>query len=339
MAMLAKGLLITSFLSALTVAAAANDFTYGEYNCMGDVIRARGLEIKSLESKRRASWSYEGETGVSKWGEYSTTCITGEYQSPINFEGETFAIDKKPTLEWTNFTNKFDFFNNGHTVQLELKQSQPNLLTHEIDKRDYTVQQVHFHSPSEHHVDDKYQPFSDFPLEAHFVHVSADKKLNVIGLFFEIGPEDNPWIRQFVDLLPEKENTTTKIASLDMTSIITQISNARFFSYTGSLTTPPCTEGVLWLVAREPLKVSLAQLNKLTKVMPFNSRTTQANKSGKNATVTPAVSVTAPVSSPVPVSASAAAIATATSQKSVLVSKSTKASIVISFVTSLLIFV
>ncbi|ORY42184.1 carbonic anhydrase, partial [Rhizoclosmatium globosum] len=155
----------------------------------------------------------------------------------------------------------------------------PSLLSNQIDGLTYQVQQVHFHSPSEHHVDEKY-----YPLEAHFVHTSVDSKLNVIGLFFEIGPQDNPWIAQFVDTLPTSTTASTKLQGLDMSSIITAIAEADFFSYTGSLTTPPCTEGVLWLVARQPLKISQAQWDKLTKVMPFNSRTTQANKSGKNAT-------------------------------------------------------
>ncbi|ORY42182.1 carbonic anhydrase [Rhizoclosmatium globosum] len=272
-------------LASLSLAAPARESRRetSEYNCLADVIIARGIEMKELEVRlpfeRRASWSYEGETGVSHWGDFGTTCLTGKYQSPINFEGEELATEKKPNLEWSNYANKFEFLNNGHTVQLQLKQSSPSLLTHEIDGIDYTVQQVHFHSPSEHHVEEKY-----FPLEAHFVHASADSKLNVIGLFFEIGPQDNPWISQFIDNIPTKTNATTTVASLDMTSIIASIADSHFFSYTGSLTTPPCTEGVLWLVAKEPLKISQAQLDKFTKVMPFNSRTTQSNGTGKNLT-------------------------------------------------------
>ncbi|KAI9353889.1 alpha carbonic anhydrase [Obelidium mucronatum] len=240
-------------------------------NCLADVITSRGIEIKSLE--RRASWSYEGESGVSHWGDFNTTCEKGEYQSPINFEGDKFLVDKQPALSWASLTTPFEFINNGHTVQLQLKQSSPALLSHQINGIHYTVQQVHFHSPSEHHVDEKY-----FALEAHFVHASDDGKLNVIGVFFELGDE-NPWIQQFVDKIPENSNVTTRIPSLDMSPIISALSRSKFFSYTGSLTTPPCTEGVLWLVAEEPLQISVSQFKKLTKVMPFNSRTTQSNKS------------------------------------------------------------
>ncbi|KAJ3019722.1 UNVERIFIED_CONTAM: hypothetical protein HDU68_010529 [Siphonaria sp. JEL0065] len=260
-------------LVATTIAAPAADFERrsGE-NCLADIIAARGVEQPHME--RRASWSYEGESGVDHWGKFNTVCEKGEYQSPINFEGEKFTIKEKPKLEWASLTKPFEFLNNGHTVQLQLKQSTPTLLSHQINNLDYIVQQVHFHSPSEHHIDEKY-----FELEAHFVHASADGKLNVIGIFFEIG-EPSPWIAQFVDNIPATANATTQVQSLDMTPVITAIGDAEFFSYTGSLTTPPCTEGVLWLVARKPLTISQEQLGKLTKVMPFNSRTTQANKSG-----------------------------------------------------------
>ncbi|KAI9353890.1 alpha carbonic anhydrase [Obelidium mucronatum] len=264
-------LLVT--LATLVLAAPPVKRDSSHQNCLADVITERGIEIKNLE--RRSSWSYEGKSGVSHWGEFSTTCEKGEYQSPINFEGEELLVGKKPSLSWASLTTPFEFLNNGHTVQLQLKQSTPALLSHEINGIDYTVQQVHFHSPSEHHVDEKY-----FPLEAHFVHASTDGKLNVIGVFFEIGAE-NPWINQFVNNIPQTANSTTTIPSLDLTSIISALGSSKFYSYTGSLTTPPCTEGVLWLVAQEPLKVSQAQLDKLTKVMPFNSRTTQANKSGE----------------------------------------------------------
>ncbi|KAI9353891.1 alpha carbonic anhydrase [Obelidium mucronatum] len=259
-------------LAAAALAAPISDAEI-EQNCLADIIVERGVEMRHLERRSAGSFSYEGETGVSHWGQFSTTCEKGEFQSPINFAGEKFLIEGKPELTWASLTKPFEFLNNGHTLQLQLKQSTPALLSHEINGLDYTVQQVHFHSPSEHHIEEKY-----FPLEAHFVHATADGKLNVIGLFFEIGDE-NPWFEQFIDNIPTATNQTTKVNRLNMNPIISAIEDSEFFSYTGSLTTPPCTEGVLWLVAREPLSISQDQLEKLTKVMPFNSRTTQTNKS------------------------------------------------------------
>ncbi|KAI8838448.1 alpha carbonic anhydrase [Chytriomyces cf. hyalinus JEL632] len=238
-------------------------------NCLAEVIYATGSEKRQLE---RRGWTYEGADGVMNWGKFNNTCVAGERQSPINFEGDELAITTRPNLRWSNLMTPFNFTNNGHTVQMGLVQSTPSLVSTEPDGRQYIVQQVHFHSPSEHHVDEHY-----YDLEAHFVHTTPDGKLNVIGVFFEVGEKENAWIGQFVDKLPPKNNTITQVPSLDMSQIIDKLSTAEFYSYTGSLTTPPCTEGVLWMVAREPLVISLGQLKKLREVMPFNSRPVQAN--------------------------------------------------------------
>ncbi|KAJ3402735.1 hypothetical protein HDU80_004793 [Chytriomyces hyalinus] len=238
------------------------------HNCLSDVIHARGLE--KIEMERR--WHYDGGEGVMNWGHFNATCEAGEHQSPVDFEGEGLAISGKPDLTWSDLTTPFNFTNNGHTVQLNLGQSTPKLVTRELDGREYTVAQCHFHSPSEHHLDQKY-----FDLEAHFVHASADGKLNVIGIFFDLGDKDNIWLDQFIDNLPAKENATTQVPKLNMAPIISHLQNTSYFSYSGSLTTPPCSEGVLWMVAREPMDISPRQLKKLRTVMPFNSRPVQPN--------------------------------------------------------------
>ncbi|KAJ3076628.1 Intraflagellar transport protein 52 [Podochytrium sp. JEL0797] len=200
-----------------------------------------------------------------------------EHQSPINFEGDELAITAKPTLSWSALTSPFDFVNNGRSVQLQLGQSTPQLVSQQVDGISYNVVQAHFHAPSEHHVNGKRK--RNFPLEAHFVQVSSDKKLSVLGVFFVVGDE-NPWVRQFIRQIPAATNQTNQLASLDMIPIVSALQGSSYFSYTGSLTTPPCTEGILWVVAREPLEISQQQLNALTDVMPFNSRHTQVNKVG-----------------------------------------------------------
>ncbi|KAJ3235642.1 hypothetical protein HDU81_000274 [Chytriomyces hyalinus] len=150
--------------------------------------------------------------------------------------------------------------------------NQSALFSKEADGREYAVQQLHFHSPSEHRVHSKY-----FDLEAHFVHASADGKLNVIGILFEISETPNPWIDLFIDNLPANVNVSTYLSGLDMSPIINHLKTTDYYSYSGSLTTPPCTEGILWMVARKPLPISVKQLLKFRQVMPFNSRPAQAN--------------------------------------------------------------
>ncbi|KAJ3245671.1 hypothetical protein HDU77_009283 [Chytriomyces hyalinus] len=237
-------------------------------NCLSDVIVARGLERRGLE--RRSSWSYEGASGVQHWGQFSTTCDVGEHQSPVDFETDELAIQSKPDLKWSQVVNPFTFINNGHTVQMQLNQS--SLFSTQADNRQYAVQQLHFHSPSEHRVHSKY-----FDLEAHFVHASADGKLNVIGVLFEVSEKPNPWIDLFIDNLPANVNVSTYLSGLDMSVIINHLKDTDYYSYSGSLTTPPCTEGILWMVARKALPISVKQLLKFREVMPFNSRPAQAN--------------------------------------------------------------
>ncbi|KAI9366824.1 alpha carbonic anhydrase [Zopfochytrium polystomum] len=227
-------------------------------NCLADVIAADGLELKHLE--RRADWSYEGKTGPENWGQFSATCATGSLQSPINFEGDDLTItdaNSNPNVKaWKAVaSDPVQFINNGHTVQVQLASAQA------AGNRTYTLQQVHFHTPSEHHVKEKHSP-----LEAHFVH-SDGSNLNVIGIFFEIG-DASPFLAQLVGNIPAKANDSTSIANLDLSSIIAHISKSSFWTYTGSLTTPPCTEGVLWVVAKQPLTLSQAQYDALHKVMP-----------------------------------------------------------------------
>ncbi|KAJ3065712.1 hypothetical protein HDU98_010903 [Podochytrium sp. JEL0797] len=299
--MIASALLFNTILLApFVLATPAPILKAREPNCLADIIQSRGLEVANLE-RRSSGWSYEGESGPAKWSELDkdyTTCQSGGYQSPINFEGEELAVTTKPSLSWSSLKTPFDVLNNGHTVQLQLGQAANPLVPQQINGVSYNVAQVHFHSPSEHHVNEHY-----FPLEAHFVHASADKKLSVIGVFFVVGAE-NLWVEQFINQIPAHKNETSKIPSLDMTPIISAFQNSTYFSYTGSLTTPPCTEGILWLVAREPLEISQVQLNELTSVMPFNSRLTQPNKSvhsagehEKNSTVAATVSTKATASS------------------------------------------
>ncbi|KAI9365546.1 alpha carbonic anhydrase [Zopfochytrium polystomum] len=257
--------------AATVVAAAAMPRASGHPNCLADVISAEGLELDHLE--RRADWSYEGKSGPENWGQFSATCAMGSQQSPINFDGDELTItdgSSNPNVKaWKAVASApVQFVNNGHTVQLQLAPLMQS--TVQAKNKTYTLRQVHFHAPSEHHVSER-----DYPLEAHFVH-SDGSNLNVIGLFFEIG-EPSPFLAQLVGSIPVKENATASIARLDLSSVISHISTSSFWSYTGSLTTPPCSEGVLWVVAKQALTVSPAQYDALRRVMRFNSRPTQEN--------------------------------------------------------------
>ncbi|KAJ3253543.1 hypothetical protein HDU77_004509 [Chytriomyces hyalinus] len=268
--------ILSSSLSALAAPVPETVSNDLKHNCLADVISTHGLEKQSLQ-RRASSWSYEGDTGAAKWGALSyDTCATGRFQSPIDFKDEQFAIPHGPALTWDEWAHNTPLENTGHTVQLQFNETSARLLTRDVNGGDTKVQQAHFHSPSEHHVNGKY-----FPLELHFVHVSDAKKISVIGVFFELGPW-NPWLDQFITQIPEHEHQQNKLEHLYMGSMYEALMERNYFSYSGSLTVPPCTEEVLWMVAREPVTVSDAQLALIRDVMPFNSRPTQENDSGKS---------------------------------------------------------
>ncbi|KAJ3231470.1 hypothetical protein HDU81_003740 [Chytriomyces hyalinus] len=267
--------LLSTSLSALAAPVPETVSNDLKQNCLADVINTHGLEKQSLQ-RRASSWSYEGDSGAAKWGALSyDTCSTGRFQSPIDFKDEQFAIPHGPALTWDEWAHDTPLENTGHTVQLQFNETSARLLTRDVNGSDTKVLQAHFHSPSEHHINGKY-----FPLELHFVHVSDVKKISVIGLFFELGPR-NAWLDQFISGIPEHEHEKNKLDHLYMGSMYEALMERNYFSYSGSLTTPPCTEEVLWMVAREPVTVSDAQLAYLRAVMPFNSRPTQQNDSGK----------------------------------------------------------
>ncbi|KAJ3318602.1 hypothetical protein HDU76_000786 [Blyttiomyces sp. JEL0837] len=244
-------------------------------NCLADVIYASGAERKHFERRAGAGFAYEGELGPGNWGQIEKICQAGTMQSPINFVGTSLLLPPtmKPVVDtWPGPLPPVAFLNNGHTIQLNFQASGVVALTVQPNGITYNLVQQHFHNPSEHHVDGKF-----YPLEAHFVHSTADGMLTVIGVFFDFGAAD-PYIAQVVPSLPKGANNQTIAMNIDLTHIKTFIQNSRFFEYSGSLTTPPCTEGVLWLVAEKPLTVSWDQYMALQQTMEFNARFTQFNQ-------------------------------------------------------------
>jgi len=259
-------------------------------NCLADIIIDSKIDRRDLLVRREGSseeWSYEGETGPTYWGTLpnSSKCSTGQYQSPINFVGTKLLKNSRPTPNWSdpkNATFKMvPFVNDGLTVQLWYSKSNLGMAakTKQMNGKTYNLIREHFHVTSEHHVDDKF-----YPLEAHFVHQADDKSLSVIGVFFEIGQTENAHLKSFLSKIPEKpeiEGTTTGkyVENMNLQSVADHFKKSKFFQYSGSLTTPPCSEGIYWTVAQTPMNMTLAQWNKFREVMPFSARPSMPNHS------------------------------------------------------------
>jgi carbonic anhydrase len=211
-------------------------------------------------------WSYEGETGPANWGKINSDwakCGTGTRQSPIDLRDgmkvdlEQIVFDYRPS--------GFNVVDNGHTIQVAVGMG--NYIT--VQNRTYELVQFHFHRPSEERINGK-----GTEMVVHLVHKDAEGKLAVIAVLLERGLP-NSMIQTVWNNLPlEKNDTATPSVALDVNEILP--ARREYFTFMGSLTTPPCTEGVLWLVMKNPMPASPAQMALFSRLYPLNARPTQA---------------------------------------------------------------
>lgn len=218
------------------------------------------------DSGHGAKWSYEGETGPSHWGglkEEFSLCKNGESQSPVNISEITKT--EAPQLEIHYVETSLDVLNNGHTVQFNY---QPGSFI-KIGEKKFDLLQFHFHAPSEHIVKGK-----PLDMEMHLVHKNEQGELAVLGVFFIVAEKNSP-LDSFWKHLPEKVNEPTKLAEIKVNAKDLLPENLKYFFYSGSLTTPPCSEGVRWNVLNQPLPVTESQLNSFNALVGDNARPTQ----------------------------------------------------------------
>lgn len=210
-------------------------------------------------------WGYEGAEGPEHWGELpdAEACGIGKAQSPIDLTGEKLVDLADIGIEYR--PSSFAVTNTGHSMQAVYDSG--SFAT--IDGRQYELKQIHHHTPSEHTVDGKH-----VPAELHFVHQDADGKLAVLGVLIEEGTA-NETVQRFIDSAPAEVGATAVAASdkLDANSLLPAKRDT--FRYSGSLTTPPCTEGVTWVVFTTPITASAQQLSKLAGLSGQNNRPVQ----------------------------------------------------------------
>lgn len=210
-------------------------------------------------------WSYEGHEGPEYWGSLSedfSACSAGRMQSPIDVSGTAAGGGGDVAFDYHD--TALALVNNGHTVQVNVGGDS----TATLAGRRYTLLQFHFHSPSEHTVDGRH-----YDLEAHFVHRNEEGKLAVVGVFMEASGA-NGALQAIWDHMPAEEGETS-VAGVSVNAASLLPASHGFTTYAGSLTTPPCTEGVSWFVMKEPVAVSAAQVEAFRAIMPANNRPTQ----------------------------------------------------------------
>ncbi len=237
--------------------------------------RAQALGLHLAPAKMEAAhptevhWTYEGENGPQSWGKINpefNLCAIGKRQSPINIEDENTLLGPAEGLQFNYTPSDATVVNNGHTIQVEVNGE--NTLT--VRGSTYRLVQFHFHTPSEEEIN-----FKRTAMVVHLVHKNDEGQLAVVAVLLEVG-EANPLIDKVWTYMPLDASDRVHMPhdALNLNEILP--ADQRYYQFMGSLTTPPCTEGVLWMVLKQPLTVSRAQFKLFTQLYPMNARPVQA---------------------------------------------------------------
>lgn len=206
-----------------------------------------------------AHWGYGFENGPATWAKLSDefkTCGTGKNQSPINIEGKTGAGSIEVSFSYG--AGPASVVNNGHTIQVNVAQG--NSVT--IDGNAYDLVQFHFHTPSENTFGGLY-----FPMETHLVHKDEAGNLAVVAVMIKFGASS------IIDELPTPaEAGQTVKAESDVNPAALLPKNREHYAFTGSLTTPPCSEGVKWIVMRDNIFASNKTIARMHAILGGNNR-------------------------------------------------------------------
>jgi carbonic anhydrase len=212
-----------------------------------------------------AHWSYEGEDGPEHWGELDrdyAACGEGSEQAPVDVARP--EPTDLPRLELAYRAGAVEVVDTGHTVQANAEPS--GVLR--VDGDEYPLVQMHFHAPSEHTIAGEHAP-----VEAHLVHKTEDERIAVVGLLLRAGDAPNEAWQPFVDALAVRDRDEPLTARIDWPALLP--AGSVTYRYEGSLTTPPCTEGVRWFLMREPVELGTDQIAAFEAAYSGNNRPVQ----------------------------------------------------------------
>ncbi|MBI3804051.1 MAG: carbonic anhydrase family protein [Nitrospirae bacterium] len=218
------------------------------------------------EGSHPPHWEYIGKEGPEHWGEIDPQfekCKTGHNQSPIDITSA--KPEKLSPIQFDYKAAPVALINNGHTIQVNVPKG--NTIT--VNGKKYELLQFHFHSPSEHKISGK-----SGEMEVHLVHKSAEGELAVVGVFINSGKE-NGVVKTLWENLPAEVGKEKPLAQANINPADFLPAKRTYSNYPGSLTTPPCSEGVNWLVMKDSIEVSKPQVEKFTSIFPMTARPVQ----------------------------------------------------------------
>lgn len=215
------------------------------------------LSSANAFAESKAHWGYSGPEGPEHWAELSAefgTCTSGKNQSPVNLTG--MIEGNLPAMKINYKVGGKEVVNNGHTIQVNYAPG--SSIT--VAGKTFELKQFHFHSPSENTIEGH-----SYPMEAHFVHADKDGNLAVIAVMFKAG-EHNAELEKAWEFMPHEAGASHELHNLINAKVLLPHNND-YYRFNGSLTTPPCSEGVNWFVMKFYDTASQAQIDKFIHAM------------------------------------------------------------------------
>jgi carbonic anhydrase len=211
-------------------------------------------------------WDYGTEHGPNHWGQLRpdyALCMNGHHQSPIDIRNPQKA--DLPSIEFDYKPSPLSIIDNGHSIQINYA---PGSFI-SVGGKKYELKQFHFHRPSEEMIDGK-----TYEMGLHLVHADEQGKLAVVAVLLERG-KDNPLIHELWNDLPKEKEKEEKLSNVEINASRLLPANRGYYTFSGSLTTPPCSEDVTWYILKQPVTVTEAEIERFSKLYRNNERPPQ----------------------------------------------------------------
>jgi carbonic anhydrase len=219
----------------------------------------------------KTRWSYEGTTGAEHWGDLDpdyAACKTGKEQSPIDIQSAEKAELPALRFEYKSGSLKY-LINNGYTIRVNYHDTPGNGNFLIVGEKRYQLMQFHFHRPSEEYIHGK-----PSDMEVHLMHQASDGEVAGVAVLLKVGSA-NATIQKIWEHMPKTESKEEEIAGVEVNPTDLLPHDAGYYMYSGSLTAPPCSEGVTWFVLRAPVGISAEEINAFAKLYPHDVRPLQ----------------------------------------------------------------
>jgi len=234
---------------------------------VGSICAMVALALASAaNAAESAHWAYKGHGGPAEWGTMDTafaSCQLGKLQSPIDIRGAKPA--KLPPIKFNYQPSPLSIIDNGHTIQVNYAPGSFIV----VGGVRWELVQFHFHHPSEEKIDGKAHE-----MVAHLVHKNSEGKLGVVAVLIDKGGASE-LVQTLWKNIPHEKGKEVAVAStsIDVTKLLPE--NRDYYTFQGSLTTPPCSEGVTWFVLKAPVKIADNEVAAFAKIYPLNARPVQ----------------------------------------------------------------